>query len=160
MRSAVAGSILGLCICQGAAAAVSIDCSVPPGPRGRITCEGNYIPICEATGKRIEGRCLDRRAAIGTDSQQWLLREIAPGPLSSEEALEYKAAMDTGRLAMGQSVFTFNLDTDQDRGLRLATEPSTIRSWIAIVGILFSLASGLYAGGVVERIKIKRGKVR
>lgn len=110
MKTRLVPVLFMLSMLEGAAIAFAghIDCSDPPGPPGRITCEDDSdTPMCEAKKKRIEGQCLKSKSANKKDREKLVLGKALGRTPSDAELQLYALQLAAGRIKIGESVFTF-----------------------------------------------------
>jgi hypothetical protein len=84
-------------------------CYVPPGPPGEVRCTPDDMALCEATGRQTLGQCLDRPEGGVRAEQRVILEKILKRPPTDQELAKWSAALATGIVRMGDSVFTFDL---------------------------------------------------
>ena len=84
-------------------------CSEPPGPPGEVRCRPDDMAMCDATGHETLGQCLERPKGGVREQQRAILGAILKHPPSDAELKQWSAALATGVVRRGGSVFTFDL---------------------------------------------------
>jgi hypothetical protein len=94
------------------------DCASPPGPQGTIRCESDQMAICEATGSRVIGQCLDKRGRTDKQMVALLLSGLYERGVTADE-LEKGAHAEVLRdkqfTRSDGTVVTFSYD--EERGI-------------------------------------------
>lgn len=76
------------------------SCAYPPGPRGTIKCESDQVAICDATGSRIDGQCLDKKGKTGRELAAHVLTAVLGRPVLTSEiqSEEYRDILREGKI--------------------------------------------------------------
>jgi hypothetical protein len=91
------------------------DCASPPGPQGTIRCESDQIAICEATGSRVNGQCLDKRGRKGEDLAARILSVVLNRQITADEVQreEFQRVLREKRIAHPDgTVVTFSYNDE------------------------------------------------
>jgi hypothetical protein len=122
--------------------ATTARCSTPPGTPGEVTCAGDDIALCEATGQACLSRCLQRAKGGLKEQQRALLSAILKRPSSDHELEKWSAALSAGTLHRGESVFTFDLGEGRSGNTGDKGDAMSSRLW-ALAGVTLMLGGVL-----------------
>jgi len=92
------------------------DCASPPGPQGTIRCESDQMAICEATGSRVIGQCLDKRGRTDKQMVAQLLSGLYERGVTADELEKgaYAEVLHDKQFRRPDgSVVTFSYDDNQ-----------------------------------------------